>query len=204
MIIKADKVADLLDESKEEKPIDPLVICPMPDRKELRKSGSASIDLRLGTWFVNLRQARMSYLEVRKGKTSESKLSKTHYVSFGTSYYLHPRCFVLGVTLEWLRLPGNIAGYLTGRSSWGRRGLIIATAVGVHPGFTGCLTLELSNVGEIPVELKPGMTICQLFLHHVDTEHQECLDESQLVGQTRPIIPEIKPDTIAKKLAKPT
>jgi dCTP deaminase len=45
------------------------------------------------------------------------------------------------VTLEWIRLPKNLAAYVTGKSSWGRRGLIPATATGVHPGFKGCLTL---------------------------------------------------------------
>ncbi len=84
---------------------------------------------------------------------------------FGEDFILHPRSFVLGVTLEWLRMPSNFAGYVIGKSSWGRRGLIIATATGVHPGFTGCLTLELSNIGDLPIAIRPGMTIAQLFVH---------------------------------------
>jgi dCTP deaminase len=120
-------------------------------------------------------------------------------VPFGKSFILHPKYFVLGVTLEWIRLPKDIAGYVIGKSSWGRLGLIIATAVGVHPGFAGCLTLELSNVGELPIELKPGMQICQLFLH---TAHSTSSAQSKslFVGQRKPHLGEIKVDEDAKKL----
>ena len=113
-----------------------------------------------------------------------------------------PRSFVLGVTLEWIRLPKDLAGYVTAKSSWGRRGLIIATATGVHPGFTGCLTLELSNVGEIPIAIKPGMTICQLFLHSVDDSGSEHTDRSRFVGMRKPILGEITQDEMARKLAE--
>src|SRR5262245_18868742 len=105
----------------------------------------------------------MSHLDIDQEQGAQ--LNKTHYVRFGDKYILHPGSFVFGVTLEWLRLPGDLAAYVIGRSSWGRRGLIIATATGVHPGFKGCLTLALTNVGEIPIAIKPGMETCQLFLH---------------------------------------
>jgi dCTP deaminase len=97
---------------------------------------------------------------------------------------LHPGKFVLGITLEWLRLPGDLAGYVTGKSSLGRRGLIIETAAGVQPGFAGCLTLELANVGEIPVKLVPGMKICQLFLHKTMSVNSRA--SSQFKGARKP------------------
>jgi len=157
MILKSAQIAArLLD------PKDRLVITPNPTEEALGK-GSAAVDLRLGTWFLTLRPARMPYLGI--GSISEARATKTHYVKFGESYYLHPNNFALGVTLEWLKLPKDLAGYVVGKSSWGRRGLIIATATGVHPGFTGCLTLELTNAGEMPILLEPGMRVCQLFLH---------------------------------------
>src|SRR3546814_13637367 len=84
---------------------------------------------------------------------------------FGSNYVLHPGRFVLGVTLEWLRLPASLSGYVTGKSSLGRHGLVIETAAGIHPQFSGCLTLELATVGEVPLEIYPGMPICQIFLH---------------------------------------
>jgi dCTP deaminase len=227
MILKANQIANRMVSDDEEDKNDPLVFAPFPNIDELKKSGAASIDLRLGTWFSTLRQSRIPVLEVddelanaarKAGVTedqlriieeflptsqapSEANLVKPHYVSFGSRFILHPQSFVLGVTLEWMRLPSNLAGYVVGRSSWGRRGLIIATAAGVHPGFTGCLTLELTNVGEIPIAIKPGMTICQLFLHTVESKSHE-IDRSPFVCSRRPTLGKIKLDQIAEKLAR--
>lgn len=201
MILKAEDVADRLEKGLDLEDKDPLVISPHSDIKTIRESGSASIDLRLGTWFVKLRQARIGFLEVGQD-LSEAELAETHYVSFGEKYLLHPQSFVLGITLEWLRLPKDLSAYVIGKSSWGRRGLIIATATGVHPGFPGCLTLELTNVGEIPIKLRPGIEICQIFFHEVCKPVSKHIDQSQFVGSRRPKLGKIKIDIIADKLAK--
>jgi dCTP deaminase len=201
MILKAEKIAELLELGEKLDTLDPLVITPTPNLSELRKSGAASVDLRLGTWFVKLRQPRMTHLKVDDQEGS-SQLTKIRYVPFGDEYVLHPRSFVLGVTLEWLRLPKDLAAYAIGRSSWGRRGLIIATATGVHPGFKGCLTLELSNIGEIPIAIKPGMTICQLCLHQVQSAGSEFIDQNAFVGLRLPTLGRIGLDSIAGKPAK--
>jgi len=227
MILKANLIANRLTSQEPEELADPLVITPFPNLEELKRSGSASVDLRLGTWFSTLRQTRVPVLEVddelthaaqKAGITpeqlrifqellptsevpSEANLTKSQYVPFGSRFILHPQSFVLGVTLEWVRLPSNLAGYVVGRSSWGRRGLIIATAAGVHPGFTGCLTLELTNVGEIPIVIKPGMTICQLFLHMVDSKSPET-DKSPFACSRRPSLGKIKLDEVAEKLSR--
>jgi dCTP deaminase len=127
-----------------------LTIVPLPELSAFENSGSASIDLRLGRWFTTFRPTRMSRLEVaRQGQTpaNEAGLTKAHYVPFGEDFTLHPGSFVLGITLEWLRVPAGLGGFIGGRSSWGRRGLIIETAAGIHPGFSGCLTLEMTNLG---------------------------------------------------------
>lgn len=202
MILRAERIAQLLKQSIDAKTADPLVITPAPDLSVLEKSGSASVDLRLGTWFVNLRPARMESLKIGE-VASEHRLTKCRYVPFGNSYYLHPGNFILGTTLEWIRLPSTLAGYVVGKSSWGRRGLIIATATGVHPGFTGCLTLELSNVGEIPIELRPGIQVCQICLHTVEGKTTEDIDRSIFFGRRRPILGNIELDDFAKKLANP-
>lgn len=200
MILKAEDVADRLEKGLDLEDKDPLVISPHSDIKTIRESGSASIDLRLGTWFVKLRQARIGFLEVGQD-LSEAELSETHYVPFGEKYLLHPQSFVLGITLEWLRLPKDLCAYVIGKSSWGRRGLIIATATGVHPGFPGCLTLELTNVGEIPIKLRPGIEICQIFFHEVCKPVSKHIDQSQFIGSRRPKLGKIKLDIIADKLA---
>jgi dCTP deaminase len=194
MILKSDEIANLL-KSPPEKQHDRLIIRPLPDLDELEKSGAASIDLRLGTWFMSLRHTRFPALQIDDAPNAaenNERLSKSQFVPFGKDFILQPRGFVLGVTLEWVRLPSNLAGYVIGRSSWGRRGLIIATAAGVHPGFTGCLTLELSNVGEIPIAIKPGVQICQLFLH--STKQTDLVDSSVFVGLRRPTLGKIDMD----------
>jgi dCTP deaminase len=74
---------------------------------------------------------------------------------------------------------------VTGKSNIGRRGLVIETAPGVHPHFNGCLTLEMANLGEIPLEISPGMKICQLFVHATCDCPQ--LPDSQFASQIKPI-----------------
>lgn len=118
MILKADQVAKELESPGN--PRDPLIIRPNPSLIDLKESGSASIDLRLGCWFQVFRQSRLPYLDVYEQHAdipSESKLTKRYYVPFGAPFILHPKSFVLAVTLEWLRFPNNIAGYVVGLSS---------------------------------------------------------------------------------------
>ena len=200
-MIKSDVVADLLASKDSD---DHLVIAPIQGVELLRTSGAASVDLRLGCWFSSLHETSVTALDIvcdGVPNQHESALTKSHYIPFGKSFVLHPRSFVLGVTLQWIRLPRSIGGYVTSRSSWGRRGLIIATAVGVHPGFAGCLTLELSNVGELPIKLYPGMDICQFFLHRVETNTQ-LVDKSIFIGKRKPALGEIKGDDYFEKLSR--
>src|SRR5438874_11512485 len=117
MILKSDLIAKLLEKGADPAATDPLVITPTPpDLAELAKSGAASIDIRLGTWFMNLRQARMPHLAI-DAPDAQPQLTKTHYVPFGSEYFLHPGHFVLSVTLEWIRLPKDLAAYVIGKSS---------------------------------------------------------------------------------------
>jgi dCTP deaminase len=201
MILKAGQIARLLAKPPREE-ADRLLIRPQPVLTTLKKSGAASIDLRLGTWFLTLYRRRMAVLEIDPTKTgswNDAKFSRMNYIPFGKEYVLHPRSFVLAATLEWVRMPTNLAGYVIGRSSWGRRGLIIATAAGVHPGYTGCLTLELTNVGEIPISIKPGYRICQLFLHETE-QSTGLVDQSRYIGFHRPTLGRIEPDKVTAKL----
>lgn len=180
---------------------------PCPDTKVIREQGSASIDLRLGTWFVMTKASRHSLLDVYSDSAkqpSEHNLTDKHYVPLGRHFILHPHSFVLAATLEWIRMPKGYCGYVNGKSSWGRRGLIIETAPGVHPGFAGCLTLELTNVGGIPIKLVTGTTICQLFLHRVSedtaTENPRKVDQSSFLGQRQPRLGKITPDNFVRAL----
>ncbi len=202
MILRADRIAARLD-AAEGSQDDPLVITPTPDLSDLRSSGAASVDLRLGTWFVTPRARKVTSLELSEGGSSgaEDRLTKTIFVPFGSHFVLHPRAFVLAATLEWLRLPHDLTGYVTGKSSWGRRGLIIETAMGVHPTFSGCLTLELANVGEVPIKIQPGMRVCQLFLHTTEGD-PHFAEGSSFVGYGRPVLGAIGHDPIAERLGR--
>ena len=131
--------------------------------------------------------------------TRPERLSKYQFVPFGDRFILHPGQFVLGITFEWLRFPQDLAGFVTGKSSWGRRGLIIETAAGIHPGFCGCLTLEIGNVGPVPIPLIPGMEICQVFF---EKAYGKGVAESQFIGRRRPILGEIDFDPVLEQLSQ--
>ena len=179
-----------------------LSIVPEPDLKRLGKSGSASIDLRLGRWFATMRQSRFSDIKIpddEEGEESEPRLMREYFVRYGERFVLHPSKFVLGITLEWIRLPKSLAAYVTGRSSLGRRGLIIETAAGIHPGFTGCLALEMTNVGEVPISIEPGTPICQVFFHEVDTVEEGY--GGQFIGRRKPRLGKLKRDRVLESLS---
>jgi dCTP deaminase len=179
-----------------------LRIVPLLESGLVKNSGTASIDLRLGCWFMQLQTERCRNFDFgRNHEISEDFLSNKYYVAYGNSFVLHPRSFVLAATLEWITLPKMIGGYVTGKSSLGRRGLVIETAPGVHPQFMGCLTLELANVGEVPLILQPGMPICQLFLHKI-TSPEATGAYTRFRGERQPRLGKYLVDDITLKLSK--
>ncbi len=201
----AEIYARLTGESADHKPEDPLSIIPRFEKEKLKNSGEASIDLRLGRWFLLLRNDRTPLLDVKErpsqtGEEYDKLPARQVYVPFGANFYVQPGAFVLAATLEWVRLPADLAGTITGKSSWGRRGLVIETAAAIHPGFAGCLTLEISNLGGIPIELKPGMTICQILFQKTSDDY---VSESSFDGMRRPEISSIRMDEVARRLGRP-
>lgn len=175
-------------------------IVPMaPDEiAAIENGGAAAVDLRLGRWFAVLREVRVDGIRVTAEDESPERLSKSYFRPFGEGFVVHPGRFVLGITLEWLSLPANIGAYVTGKSSLGRRGLVIETAAGIHPGFTGCLALEIANVGEVPLTIYPGMKIAQIFPHAaVGRPHES---SSTFNGQRKPILGKISKDPVYDKL----
>jgi dCTP deaminase len=191
---------------------DPLVIAPLPrdltgDPDNVEQFEGSAIDLRLGTWFEVPRASALPSFDVltQTDKDDEplARHTKTIFKPFGSEFYLPPRQFVLASTLEWIRLPGDLSGTVTAKSSWGRRGLIIATAIAVHPYFTGCLTLELANVGEITIALRPGVKICQLSLNELVAK-TPVPSEQSFAGFRRPVLAPIRLDKWARGLSART
>jgi dCTP deaminase len=91
------------------------------------------------------------------------RYTKKIRLAAGQPYHPHPGEFVLGTTLEFIKLPPDLAGRIEGRSSWGRLGLLLhATAGYIDSGFAGVLTFELLNAGRLPIALKPGLRAGQI------------------------------------------
>lgn len=141
-----------------------LVVSPLLDDAQV---GEASIDLRLGTEFLTLRRTLRPGIDVlaEDADAQVNSLYERIVVPFGDGLWLHPQQFALGSTFEFIRLPPSMGAYVLSRSSWGRLGLLVATAIMVQPGFSGSLTLELVNAGDSPIKLYPGLPVAQLAVH---------------------------------------
>lgn len=172
-----------------------IVMVPCPFSNDTNQIGRTSIDFRLGRWFTLIQQTKSSEIDFSQAR-SENRFAayngRSNYVPFGQKFVLHPNRFVLATTFEWLSLPGDIAAYISGKSSLGRMGLIIETAAGIHPGFSGCITLELFNCGEVPIAIFPGMKICQVFFHEV--VGSEVVKETHFGGRRKPAFGNYAPD----------
>jgi dCTP deaminase len=154
-----------------------LFIAPLLDPDQI---GPASIDLRLGSEFYLLRRAAGAGLDPVEDRQDQiEQMYERLELPLGERFWLHPGHFVLGATLEYLRLPADLGAYVIARSSWGRIGLLVATAIMVQPGYAGTLTLELVNEGDSPIALYPGLRVAQLAVHRLETPTQSPYGQGQ-------------------------
>ena len=122
----------------------------------------SSVDVRLDKFFRVFENHKYSVIDP---SIEQSELTREVVADDGEACILHPGEFVLASTYEIITLPDDIAGRLEGKSSLGRLGLLTHSTAGfIDPGFSGHITLELSNVANLPVKLFPGMKIGQLCL----------------------------------------
>ena len=120
----------------------------------------SSIDVRLDKFFRLFDNHKYPFIDPAE---EQPDLTRGLEVADGEPFILHPGEFVLGSTFEQVTLPDDIAARLEGKSSLGRLGLLTHSTAGfVDPGFSGHVTLELSNVATLPIKLWPGMKIGQL------------------------------------------
>jgi len=140
-------------------------ICVIPfDPDHIQPS---SIDLHLGNGFQVFRNSRYPYIDPTR---EQAGLMELVHASTEEPFVLHPGEFVLGTTIEKITLPDDIVGRLEGKSSLGRLGLLIHSTAGyVDPGWDGRLTLELSNVANLPIVLTPGMPVGQISFTQMTT-----------------------------------
>jgi dCTP deaminase len=148
----------------------------------------SSVDVRVDRKFRVFHNARYAYIDVRRPMDDLTELIE---ISADEPFILHPGEFVLGQTLETITLPNDIVARLEGKSSLGRLGLLIHSTAGfVDPSWEGNLTLELSNVANLPITIYHGMPIGQISFMRMDApvEHPYGTNEvrSKYQGQDEP------------------
>jgi dCTP deaminase len=144
-----------------------LKIGPLED--ELLQLQPASVDVRLGDEFIVYRPSQVVCLDPRD-PSSLSAASERIVVPSERGFILHPGEFGLGSTIEEVSIPPDLVATVDGRSSIGRLAVVVhATAGFIDPGFRGQITLELSNIGPLPVRLYPGMRVAQIVLHQLSS-----------------------------------
>jgi dCTP deaminase len=127
----------------------------------------SSVDVRLDSLFRVFNNTRYTHIDPAE---QQDELTTLVQPKEGEPFVLHPGEFVLGSTFESVGLPDDLAGRLEGKSSLGRLGLLTHSTAGfIDPGFTGHITLELSNVANLPITLWPGMKIGQLCLFRLSS-----------------------------------
>jgi dCTP deaminase len=178
-----------------------LIVSPMLDPDTQITSGS--IDLRLGTEFLLSRRTRQAGVDPLLVLDTAAAYEQID-VDFGAQFWLQPGQLALGSTLETIRLSENLGAYVLSRSTWGRLGLLVATAVYIQPGFCGVLTLELSNAGESPIALYPGTRVAQLVVHHTAGAAEGYQDKplSMYRAPTGPQAPDLRRDRADIERAK--
>jgi dCTP deaminase len=120
----------------------------------------SSLDVRVDRYFRVFRNSRYPFIDV---KQAQEELTELVEIDNETPFILHPGEFVLGSTLERVRLPDDLVARLEGKSSLGRLGLLIHSTAGfIDPGWDGHVTLELSNVANLPITIYYAMKIGQL------------------------------------------
>ena len=148
----------------------------------------SSIDVRLDKFFRLFDNHKYPHIDPAVDQPDLTRLVETDP---DEAFVLHPGEFVLGSTYEVVTLPDDIAARLEGKSSLGRLGLLTHSTAGfIDPGFSGHVTLELSNVATLPIKLWPGMKIGQLCLLRLTSpaEHPYGSDKvgSKYQGQRGP------------------
>ena len=127
----------------------------------------SSVDVRLDRYFRVFNNSQYTHIDPSRQQDDLTALVEP---KDDDPFVLHPGEFVLGSTLEIVTLPDDLSGRLEGKSSLGRLGLLTHSTAGfIDPGFTGHITLELSNVANLPITLWPGMKIGQLCLFRLSS-----------------------------------
>lgn len=160
MAILSDKtIKEYLEEGK-------IVIDPLKDEQQIQPS---SVDMRLGDEFKVFKVIRKPYIDP-KDEEDIAEYMESSTVPEGEAFIIHPNEFALATTQEYVKVPDDLVARVEGRSSMGRLGVTMHVTAGyVDPGFEGRITLEISNIGAMPVALYPDQRVCQLVFETMTT-----------------------------------
>ncbi|AXV40873.1 dCTP deaminase [Methanobacterium sp. BAmetb5] len=188
-ILSDQDIIKYLDEGK-------ITIDPLEDPS--RQIQPSSVDLRIGNEFKGFRIIRKPCIDPLDKSDLESYMESFH-LEQGEAFIIHPGEFALATTYEAVKLPDDLVARVEGRSSMGRLGITMHVTAGyIDPGFEGKITLEISNIGKMPVALYTGQRVCQIVFETMTTPslrpygHPE--RDSKYMGQDKPVTSKIKQD----------
>ncbi|HSO25199.1 MAG TPA: dCTP deaminase [Methanobacteriaceae archaeon] len=173
-----------------------ILIDPLEDPE--RQIQPSSVDLRIGSEFKGFRIIRKPCIDPKDESDIESYMESFH-ITDKEPFIIHPGEFALATTFERVKLPDNLVARVEGRSSMGRLGITMHVTAGyIDPGFCGKITLEISNIGKMPVALYPGQRVCQIVFETMTSPSEKPYGhpdrDSKYMGQTRPESSRIKHD----------
>lgn len=151
-----------------------------------------SVNVRLGNEFIIMKRQTFPVFDIADKNVNTEEFQKKIKINYRDKFVLHPHELILGATLEYISLPRDLMCYVIGKSSWGRAGLVIATATKVDPGFQGCITLEIINEGESPIILYPGVPIAQLVFHKLINAGENRNYGGNFKHSVGPVFPDFK------------
>lgn len=188
-ILSDQDIRKYLDEGK-------ISIEPLEDPE--RQIQPSSVDLRIGSEFKGFRIIRKPCIDPLDKSDLESYMESFH-LEKGEPFIIHPGEFALATTYEAVKLPDHLVARVEGRSSMGRLGITMHVTAGyIDPGFQGKITLEISNIGKMPVALYTGQRVCQIVFETMTSPSQRPYGhperDSKYMGQDKPVTSKIKQD----------
>jgi dCTP deaminase len=173
---------------------------PRPDDRVI---SGVSVDLRLGHRFRVFSSHTIAYIDLSGSREQvdqavEKVMGDEVYISADETFVLHPGELALGITLEAITLPDDLVGWLDGRSSLARLGLMVhVTAHRIDPGWSGNIVLEFFNSGKLPLAMRPGMAIGAMSFETLTGPAQRPYtqrDDAKYRGQSGPLASRISED----------
>ena len=178
MLLNNKEITELL--KKQELVISPLL--------EIDQIGELTIDFRLGYNFLVSIHGNNPFIDASLNNEDKFPIKSSFQETrrlFGDTFLLHPNQTILASTLEYIKLPGDVYAVLTMRSSYLRMGISLSAIV--QPGYTGCVSLELTNINKIPINITVGACIIQARFYKTNSTTNYFSKRRKYMCQVRPV-----------------